>query len=119
VTNASVLTRMRQCLRDAGYNVNIQPQENLQPNEMVILLDKVTLPVESLSTYIMEVTYSIQWLESNVEGIPDNIYKVVTTLEKGVEESTFKVNKDPDIKLLGTWYRVMIKVSYKHRVVIV
>jgi len=64
-------------------------------------------------------TYSIQWLESNVEEIPDNICKVVTTLEKGVEELTFKVNKDPDIKLLGTWYRVMIKVSYKHRVVIV
>ena len=29
MTNASVLTRMRQCHRDAGYNVNIQPQENL------------------------------------------------------------------------------------------
>ena len=32
---------------------------------------------------------------------PTTFYKVVTTLEKGVEELIFKVNKDPGYQVVG------------------
>lgn len=115
----SVLTRMVTLLKAAGYQVNTQPQESLKPSEMVIIMDDPVLPVETARTYIMEVKYNIQWLESNIETIPDHLVKVVTTLETGIDEPTFRVEKNPECKILGTWYRMMIKVSYKHRVVIV
>jgi len=115
----SVLTRMVALLKAAGYQVNTQPQESLKPSEMVIIMDDPVLPVETSQTYILEVKYNIQWLESNIETIPDHLVRVVTTLERGINEPTFKVEKNPECKILGTWYRMSIKVSYKHRVVIV
>ncbi len=119
MTELSVLDQMRQALRDGGYKWNTQPQESMMPHEVVIILDSMTLPMESTTTYLASITYDVQWLEMNIDEIPASIVRMITTLEGGVDSPTFRVEKNPSIKILGTMYRVSIKVSYRERVVIV
>jgi len=119
MADETVLQKMERILKKAGYKVNLRPQESLSVGELVIVFGEIDLPVETSKTYMMSVSYRLQWLISNIHDIPEEIVRLVTILETSIQEPTFKVDQKPEIKLLGEWYRVSITVSCKDRVVIV
>lgn len=111
----TVFTDVIAVLKDAGYIVNLSPQEKqlFSSKELVIIIGDIELNVESTVSYIQMVTVDIIM---NIKTAADVITLPATLamdIEKGIATSNGFKFENIKVDILGTLYQVTLSYSYK------
>jgi len=113
-----MITDIRKALKTLGYVVHSSRQEKIGTNEIVVILDDVTIEIETTATYRARNWILLEWDTANPDEIPSKIVKLVKSLEEYIVETakpagmtSFKFLQS-EVNMLGLMYRVSIILEY-------
>jgi len=113
-----MITAIRTALTSLGYTVHATRQEKIGTNEIVVILDDLSIRIETNAVYRAYVWVLLEWDTMAPDNIPTQIVKLVRDLENEIyiessEEckATFKFIQS-EINQLGLMYRVSVTIEY-------
>jgi len=114
-----MITTVRTALGQLGYKVHQTRQEKIGTNELVVILDDVSVaPLEIADHYIATCWILIEWDTMQPDNIPTQIVSLISGLEGKITEitgvlckATFKFIQS-EVNQLGLMYRITITIEY-------
>lgn len=83
----SVITSIKRSLGGIGYTVEDTPQEKTYDKLILILIDQMSINVETQTTYIFDVGLKIKFTESKADSVPTKIATVMKTIEDNLDDT--------------------------------
>jgi hypothetical protein len=115
----SMIAALRTAATTNGYIVHSTWQEKIGSNELVIVIDDVSLePIETSHTYYSDVWATIEWETSDGDSIPTQVATLVDNIEEEIHEgsepnkATFKFIQSEATRF-GIRYRVVVTVGWR------
>jgi len=114
-----MITSIRTALTQLGYKVHQTRQEKISTNELVVVLEDVSIsPLEISNQYVASCWILIEWDTNTPDNIPIQIADLLSKLEKKIKDvtgvdckATFKFIQS-EVNQLGLMYRVTIIIEY-------
>lgn len=113
-----MLSDIRTALNALGYRVHETRQEKIGTNELVVILEDVSVEIETTLTYHARNWVLIEWDTSTPDSIPTQIVTLVKNLEEYILDNTSATGKatfkfiQSEVNQLGLMYRVTIVIEY-------
>jgi hypothetical protein len=116
-----MISEVRELLRLRGYTIHESRQEKLGTGELVVILDDVSLEIETTLTYKVPCWVLIEWDSMDPDNIPLELVTLVSNLEPDMlasdtlRKATFKFIQS-EVNQLGLMYRISVIFEYTEEI---